>query len=220
MNLEELIRTLENKIERDNEILHGIPVVPSKYDERQKILKRINYMKGFIKFLEKERYNNYVESIDKYNNQNLKECKQRIEFFLNESKTKKEIETYKQLQVLSNIPKDFPYKPYQKEIDELERVLKALQENDEKEIEKEKKKRFKQRKENFEKLKEELLEFLLSEEIMKKERRKLLQEKESNEKESSEIENEDVRKATDLILSCIKESKKEILEEIRKIKKD
>ena len=113
------------------------------------------------------------------------------------------------------------YKGYQKQPGtktvqgELERVLKVVQENDEKEIKKEKKKRFLEEEKKAENQKEELIEFLLSEELMKIERRKLLQEK-----ESSEIENEDIRKATDLILNCIKESKEEILKEIKKLIKD
>lgn len=215
MNLEELIRTLEKKIERDNEILCGIPVISGQYDRRKKILKRIKYIKDFIKFLKKEKYKNYVESVNKYHSLVLNNSKIRIDYSLEESKIKKNIETYKSMQKTSYIPEDFPYTPYQHEIEELERVLKVIQENDEKEIKKEKKKRFLEEEKKAENQKEELIEFLLSEELMKIERRKLLQEK-----ESSEIENEDIRKATDLILNCIKESKEEILKEIKKIIKD
>lgn len=215
MNLEELIRTLEKKTERDNEILCGMPVISTRYDERKKISNRIKYIKDFIKFLKKEKYKNYVESVDKYHSLVLNNSKIRIDYSLEESKIKKNIETYKSMQKISDIPKDFPYTPYQYEIEELERVLKVVQENDEKEIKKEKKKRFLEEEKKAENQKEELIEFLLSEELMKIERRKLLQEK-----ESSEIENEDIRKATDLILNCIKESKEEILKEIKKLIKD
>lgn len=213
MDLEEVIMILEKKSEREKQHFVLNSSILDK-NRQLKLREEISYIKKFIKFLKNEEYNNYVDSINKYYEQDLENRKKNIELSLDKNKIKEKIKEYqKMLLGWKKLDRSSYTLYYQKEINKWEIVLKAIEKNDEKEIENEKSKLFSEEENKTKILKDELLDFLLSEELMKKEKKKLLKEKESN-----EIKNEDLRKATDLILHCIKEAKEEILAEIKKVK--
>lgn len=198
MDKAKVIRILESTLDYNNNRILKIQNEESKKELNFKI----NYIESLVKFIITEKYENYTESIEEFHKQVLEEYKKEIDLSYEESHIKSLYEMYKDM--LSRNSKlagrDLTY--YIQKVDEYGLLLKNVQECNERYIEEEKEKKFKEYKLKYDYFKIEIISIL-----------------ESKNKESNEIENEDLKKATDLILNCIKKAKEEILTEIKNNKK-